>query len=85
MTKSVFTDAYLTLLEILVAARKDAGLQQEELAERLNWDQPTVSNIERRVRRIDVVEFIAMAKAMDADPKELFGSLIERLPEEIEL
>jgi transcriptional regulator with XRE-family HTH domain len=85
MTKSVFTDAYKTLIEVLVAARKDAGLQQEDLAQRMSWDQPTISNVERRVRRLDVVEFIAIAHAIGADPNELFAKVTERLPDKIEV
>lgn len=85
MTKSVFTDAYGALLEVLIAARKEAGLQQSDLADRLNWDQPTVSNIERRIRRIDVIEFVAIARALDHDPTELFERVMEQMPEQIDL
>ena len=78
MTKSAFTDAYASLLEILVAARKDAGVTQVELALRLGRPQPFVSYFERGERRIDVVEFIAIAEALGADPEALFSELRRR-------
>ncbi len=78
MTKSAFTGAYASLLEILVAARKDPGVMQVELALRLGGPQPFVSYFERGERRIDVVEFIAFAEALGADPEALFSELRRR-------
>lgn len=72
MAKSVFTDAHGSLIAVLVAARKDAGLLQADLASRVGKDQSYISNIERGQRRLDLVEFRALALAMNADPVALF-------------
>ena len=85
MTKSVFTDAYKLFLETLVAARKKAGVDQTELAARIGWDQPKVSNAETGVRRMDVVEFIAIAKALEIDPAAFIASLEAQLPNRIDI
>lgn len=52
---------------------------------RLGKPQPFVSKIERGVRRIDVVEFCAIARALKLDPVELFASVCARLPKVVEI
>lgn len=85
MPKSVFTDAYRELLALLIETRKSAGVTQVELAQRLGRPQPFVSYLERGERRIDVIEFCAIAKALGAEPNMLFASLLRKLPEKIEI
>lgn len=85
MPKSVFTDAYRELLDLLVETRKAAGVTQAELAARLSRPQPFVSYFERGERRVDVIEFVAIAKALGIGPEPLFAKLIARLPDEIEI
>lgn len=85
MPRSVFTDAYGTMLEALVAARKRAGVSQVELSERLGKPQPFISKIERGVRRIDVIEFYVIARALELDPVALFGAIVRKLPRTIEI
>ena len=48
-------------------ARKDANLTQAELAQRLNRRQAFISRIERGERRIDVIEFLDLARALRID------------------
>lgn len=85
MPKSVFTDAYRELLALLIETRKSAGITQVDLAERLGRPQPFVSYLERGERRIDVIEFCAISKALGADPLALFTKLLDRLPDRIEI
>ena len=80
MAKSVFSGAHRHLVEVLVQARHDAGLKQSELAERIGKDQTFISVIERSQRRVDVLEFVVLARAMERDPVELFAEVAERLP-----
>lgn len=80
MPKSVYTDAHAIMVETLIAARKDAGMLQEEIASVLGKNQSYVSNIERGQRRVDALEFVALARAMSADPVELFARMVSRLP-----
>ncbi len=53
---------------LLIEARKDAGLTQEEVAERLRRPQSFVWKIENGVRRVDVVEFLEIARAIGFNP-----------------
>jgi len=56
MQKSQHTRNYQRLLEALRRARKDSGLTQLDVAERLNTYASYVSKCESGERRIDVVE-----------------------------
>jgi transcriptional regulator with XRE-family HTH domain len=55
----------------LVRARETKGVTQTELAARLGRPQSFVSNYENGQRRIDVIEFIQIAKALGLDPAEV--------------
>jgi transcriptional regulator with XRE-family HTH domain len=79
MAKTIFGGSHVYLVEILRQARVRAGLRQADVAARLGRDQTFVSLIERGQRRIDVVEFFEIAKALDADPVGLFRELAERI------
>lgn len=80
MPKTTFTDAYKEMLGLLIAARKAAGVTQVELSERLGKPQSWVSNVERGHRRVDVIEFCGISRALGSNPLTLFGLLVERLP-----
>ncbi len=56
MDKSLFSNDYALLLKELRAARKSAGVTQEELASNLGTTQSVISKCERGERRLDVVE-----------------------------
>ena len=71
MGKSIHSPQHQKLRELLVAARKKAGLTQAEVAERLNRPQSFVAKYEGGERRLDVVELIQVAQAVDADPARL--------------
>ena len=81
MPKTIFGGGHPVLVEVLTEARRRSGLTQAELAERVGKDQTFVSIIERGQRRVDVLEFVTLAKAMKADPAALFADVLKRLPE----
>ncbi|MAK98429.1 MAG: transcriptional regulator [Citromicrobium sp.] len=85
MPKSVFSEAYEILLEELVSARDEAGITQTELGKRLNRPQPFVSYFERGERRIDLIEFVAIARALEIKPDKLFARVLARLPSDISI
>ncbi len=66
--KPVFTAEYVAFLQTLISARKTAGMTQQEVADRLHKPQSFVSKYERRERRLDVIEFVKIAKAIGVDP-----------------
>ena len=65
---SVFTAEYRVFLQQLIAARKNCGLTQTEVAEKLRKHQSFVSKYERGERRLDVVEFLKIANALNFEP-----------------
>ncbi len=67
VTRSVFTPAYVRMREALVAARVERNLTQVELARLLGRPQSFVSKYERGERRIDVVELLEIADALELD------------------
>lgn len=56
------------MIELLVQARKDAGITQAELGKRLGQRQTFVSKFELGERRLDAAEFIAACRAIGVDP-----------------
>lgn len=59
---------YQRFLTKLVALRKQQGISQVELGRRLGVEQSVLSKCERGVRRLDVVELLAILKALEIDP-----------------
>ena len=78
VTKSVFTPQYARFRKVLIAARKQAGLTQQQLADRQVWQQTDVSKVERGIRRLDVIEFLQFTHALNADAGKLLGVVSRR-------
>jgi len=85
VARSTHSEPYKLLLEMLIEARMRAGVTQVELAARLGRPQPFISFVERGERRIDVIEFYAIMKALGADPERAFHELIAKLPDRLEI
>ena len=83
MPKTIFGGDHQHLVQVLTEARKASGLTQTELAKLVGKDQTYISIIERGQRRVDVLEFVALAKAMKADPASLFEQVLKRLSRKI--
>lgn len=71
MAKTIRSSGHEALRDALIAARKTAGLTQAELASKLKCHQSFVARVESGERRIDVIELIVLARAMDTDPAAL--------------
>jgi transcriptional regulator with XRE-family HTH domain len=80
MQKSLKSAEYARLIETLVAARHEAGIRQQALATKLRRPQSFVAKYEGGERRIDVIEFIAIARALGADPLKLFKEFLAEKP-----
>jgi transcriptional regulator with XRE-family HTH domain len=75
----VFSPEYRCLVAVLIDARCAAGLSQRSLAARLGRASSHITMIERGQRRVDSLELYLMAKALGADPVELFRRIAIRL------
>jgi transcriptional regulator with XRE-family HTH domain len=76
--KSLRSPDHLHLIELLVAAREKAGLTQQQLADRLDRHQSFVAKYEGGERRIDVIEFVAIARALEADVPRMVRELMAK-------
>ena len=74
-TKSKLSQELITLGNLLAAARERAGIKQSDLAARLGLPASYLSKIENGTRRLDVIEFVHIAGAMDLDAPELLRAL----------
>ena len=72
LTKSLHLPEHRTLCDLLVATRHKAGLTQQAVAKRLKRPQSFVAKYEGGERRVDLIEFVAIAAALNADPTKLF-------------
>jgi transcriptional regulator with XRE-family HTH domain len=78
--KSAFTNRYRNFRLKLVEYRKRADVTQIDLAARLKRTQSFVSKFERGERRLDVIEFFDLARAIGFDPVEFFQEIGEIRP-----
>ena len=65
MGKSLRSKAHTALVQELKKARLNAGLSQQQVAERLGQPQSYVAKIELGERRLDVVEFLELTAALE--------------------
>jgi transcriptional regulator with XRE-family HTH domain len=72
LAKSLRSRDHRALLAVLRATRADKGLTQRQLAARLGWNKSKYAAVESGERRLDVVEFKHVAKALKVDPIDLF-------------
>jgi transcriptional regulator with XRE-family HTH domain len=75
MTRSAFTDRADSLRRTLIAARKEAGITQAQLAKALRRPQSFISKYERGERRLDVIEFLEVTEVIGADPIRIIKAL----------
>ena len=80
MTKSLRTEGHIALIQALIAARKNKGISQAELAISLKCHQSFVARIESGQRRIDVPELVILARALDANPQEILEQVSAFVP-----
>ena len=76
--------SYEAAIGAIIEARRTRGLTQRDLAERLGKPRSFVSKIENRERRLDFVEFVVVARALDISPTNLLAKVVDALNEPIE-
>lgn len=79
MTESLHSEPYAHFLTVLVAARRTKGFTQQVVADRLQKPQSYVAKIEGGERRLDIIEFIALARALEIDPSAMFADTLHAI------
>ena len=76
---SLHSPDYARFRAVLVDARHTAGLTQVQLATALRRPQSFVSKVESGERRLDVPEFVALARALRVDPLVLMRRYLKAI------
>jgi transcriptional regulator with XRE-family HTH domain len=77
--KSLHTRNYAAFLKLLIETRHRAGLTQIQLGQRLPFDQPAISKIERGERRVDVIELKMICDQLGISLQDFIAELEQRL------
>ncbi len=77
LRKTLRGTGHRRLITLLVEARLAADLTQRELALALKRPHSFVGRMEAGERRVDIIEFIEIARILGADPKRIFERLLE--------
>jgi transcriptional regulator with XRE-family HTH domain len=80
VTKSLHSDTYVQLIDLLLEARLKSGLTQQQVADVLKTHQSYVAKVEGGERRIDVVEFMELTRALGVVPSNLLKKLEAAAP-----
>jgi len=75
MKKSIHTKKYQHFCELLIEARESKGLTQKQVAIKLDRPQSFVSKYENGERRIDVLEFLEICKAIGVSANGIIGKI----------
>jgi transcriptional regulator with XRE-family HTH domain len=72
MTASLFTEEYGNFRKLLEKYRIERNITQNELAEKLGRPQSFVSKYKNGERRLDVIEFLEIARNLGINIPEFF-------------
>lgn len=75
MGRTLRSAGHLALMAALKQARLDAGLTQTDVAERLKRPQSFVAKYENGERRIEVVEFVEIVRAIGCDGHQVLAQV----------
>lgn len=81
----VVSSDYRSLIDALSLFRKDIGVSQRELARRIGKPPSFINKIELFERRLDILEFVVIANALEQEPGKLLMRLSRQLPSVIAL
>ncbi len=78
---SAHSNEHLWLRDFFIKRRKELGLSQRALAERLGVIYSFVSKVETGDRRLDVFEFIAYCAGLNLDSNDVIKLINQIFPE----
>jgi transcriptional regulator with XRE-family HTH domain len=81
----VVSPEYRSAIEAISSIRQGLGISQRELARRLGKHPSFVNKIEQLERRLDILEFIAIAEALGVDSTKLVADVRSVLPKVISI
>ncbi|WP_294035270.1 helix-turn-helix transcriptional regulator [uncultured Moraxella sp.] len=76
--KTIYQDEYRQLIDVLITARKQQNLTQDEVAKQLHKPQSYIAKIENFERKLDVLEFVALCRVLGLTPSQVL-MMIEQI------
>ncbi|WP_248914536.1 helix-turn-helix domain-containing protein [Pseudomonas moorei] len=77
MPKAIYRPEYETFLTLLKARRINAGLTQVECSTALGRPQSFMSDVERGVRRLDIIQMYDLCKVLRCDLVDLIRDFVD--------
>lgn len=74
--KTIFSEKYIRLIANIVELRHKKGISQKKLSDLLAVPPSYIGRIEICERRLDVLELMAILKALDVPPKNICSLLM---------
>lgn len=78
MQKSIYTDTNESFVRWLKQAREDRGLSLRQVGEIIGRHHSIIGNVETKVRRMDVAEFIEYYLEIGLDPHDAIDHVIKQ-------
>lgn len=72
---SIYSEQYQYLIKTLREARTAKGITQRQLASALNRPQSFIAKVESGERRLDVVEFVHIARLLSLNPEAVIKKI----------
>ncbi len=69
-SRDKFDREYREIVALLQTHRRTVGMSQWDLARAIGTDQSQISKLERSERRMDIVDYVRICRAIGIDPGE---------------
>ena len=76
--KSIYSKQHIILRKFWISKRLELGLSQVELAKKIMVVQSLIAKIETGDRRLDIVEMIDYAHALEVDPRTVIDLILNQ-------
>ncbi len=75
---SVYAEDYQYVIGMLKKARKKRGVTQAQLSEAFGRPQSFIAKVENGERRLDIVEFLHLARLLDLEPMDVINRIYSK-------
>jgi len=80
MPQTIRSVGLLALGRAIAEIRTSRGMSQRQFAASIGWEFTMLGKVELGVRRLDVAEFITLARAMEVDAADLLRKVEKAMP-----
>ncbi|KMW74319.1 DNA-binding protein [Photorhabdus luminescens subsp. luminescens] len=77
---SIYSEEYQHVIRLLRETRLEKGITQEKLAQAFGRPQSFIAKVENGERRLDVVEFVRIARLLSLDPAQIVDKIKLKKP-----